>query len=51
MKNNIEVDFFGCFWNSNYTEECKKLGYFDFLTDFTLEDVPDEGIDRGMPQR
>jgi hypothetical protein len=51
MKNNIEVDFFGCFWNSNYTEECKKLGYFDFLTDFTLEDVPDEGIDRGMPPK
>jgi hypothetical protein len=50
-KNDIQVDFFGCFWESDYTAKCKRAGYFDFLTDYTVEEVPKEGIDLNLPKK
>lgn len=48
-KNDIQVDFFGCFWESDYTDKCKSAGYFDFFTDYIVEPVPNEGINLDLP--
>lgn len=47
-KFNIDLDYFGCFWQSSYTDSCIKSGYLDIFKDFIVEEVPNGGVVDGQ---
>lgn len=46
-KYNIDVDYYGCFWNSEYTSYCQEQNLFDIFTACTFLPVPSIGVTQG----
>lgn len=47
----ISVDFYLHAWENEYSLEVEKAGLFDFLNDYSLSNIPDEGVAEYKPKK
>lgn len=43
----INLEFFGCFWDSSYVSYCKSIGLLDIFTNYSVSPAPSYGTTEG----